>query len=76
MRALLYYLFSRSMWAQPAPVVAARQMRALLVYLFSLSARAQAVTVVAGTTVESAALASVRSVGIDSASHCFGWQDR
>jgi hypothetical protein len=47
-------------------------MRAQLGLLFSLSARDQAATVVAGTTGEGAAMASVRSAGMGSASHCGG----
>jgi hypothetical protein len=43
--------------------------RALLWPLFPWSAWAQTGTVVAGTTVEGAALVSVLSVGVGSASH-------
>jgi hypothetical protein len=46
-----------------------RQVRALLRSLFSWSAWAQAATVLADTTGEGAALASVRLVGVVSASH-------
>jgi hypothetical protein len=44
--------------------------RALLWTLFAPSALAQPATVVGGTTGEGTALASVRSVGLGSASHC------
>jgi hypothetical protein len=50
--------------------------RALLWLLFPRSAWAQTATVVAGTTVEGAALASVPSVGVGSASHCGVGDDR
>jgi hypothetical protein len=47
-------------------------MRALLWPLYACSAWAEAATVVADTTGGSAALASVRLVGMGSASHCGG----
>jgi hypothetical protein len=50
--------------------------RALLSLLSSLSAWAQPATVVAGTKVEGAALASLRSMGVGSTSHCGGGHDR
>jgi hypothetical protein len=51
--------------------------RALLLTLFARSAWAQPATVVMpGTTAEGAALASVLSVGVGSASHCGGGHDR
>jgi hypothetical protein len=45
-------------------------MRALLWTLFDRSAGVQPATVVAETTIEGAALASVRSVGVGTARHC------
>ena len=54
----------------------APQLKALLRPLFILSAWAQSATVVSGTTVESAALDSVRLVVVGSASHCGGGHDR
>jgi hypothetical protein len=53
----------------------ARQLIALLWSLFARSAWAQPATLVAGTTVEGAALASVRSVRVGSASHSL-WRTR
>jgi hypothetical protein len=50
-------------------------MRALLWPLFARSEWAQAATVVAGTKNEGAVLASIRSVGVGSASHCVGGHD-
>jgi hypothetical protein len=50
----------------------ARHVRALICPLFARSALAQPDTVVAGTTGEGAALATVRLVGVGSASHCGG----
>jgi hypothetical protein len=44
--------------------------RALLCPLFSRSTWSRPATVVAGMTVDCAALASVRSVGVGSANHC------
>jgi hypothetical protein len=49
--------------------------RALLLPAFAQSAWAQPATAVAGTTGEGAALASVRSVGVGSASLCSGGHD-
>jgi hypothetical protein len=46
--------------------------RALLWPLFARTAWSQTATVVADTTVEGAALASVRLVGVGSANHCGG----
>jgi hypothetical protein len=59
-----------------APWWRARQVRALLWPLFPRSAWAQPSTVVAVTTGEGAALASVRSVGVSSASHWGDGDDR
>jgi hypothetical protein len=50
-------------------------MRAQLLPLFAWSAWAQPATVVAGTTVQGAAPASVRSVGVGSARNCGGGHD-
>jgi hypothetical protein len=75
-RVLFWPPISRSYWAQPATVFAARKMRALLGPLFSLSVWAKAATVVASTTGEGAALVCFCSVGVGSASHCFGGHDR
>jgi hypothetical protein len=50
--------------------------RALICPQFPRSAWAQPGTEVAGTTVEGAALASVSSVGVDSASQCVVGDDR
>jgi hypothetical protein len=75
-RALLWHLFvgrrglSQTLWWRT------RQLRALLWTLFERSAWAQPATVVADTTGEGAALASVRSVGVGSYSHCVGGHDR
>jgi hypothetical protein len=52
-----------------------RQVMALLWPLFDLSGWAQSVPVVAGTSVEGAALATVRSVDVGSDSHCDGGHD-
>jgi hypothetical protein len=54
----------------------ARQLRALLWPLFHRSAWAQPATVVAGTSVEDAALAFVLSVGLGSARHWDGGDNR
>jgi hypothetical protein len=54
----------------------AREVRALLWQLFARSAWPQTATVVASTTGEGAALASVRSIGVGTARHCGGGQDR
>jgi hypothetical protein len=51
-------------------------MRALLWPLFASSAWAQPAAVVAGTTVADAALASVRSFVVGSATHFVGGHDR
>jgi hypothetical protein len=48
------------------------QFKALLWHLIVWSSWAQPATVVASTTVDGAALASLRSVGVGSASHCVG----
>jgi hypothetical protein len=69
-------LFTRSAWAQPATVLRARQVKALLWPLFAWSEWAKPDTVLAGKTGESAALASVRSVGVVTFSHCGGGNDR
>jgi hypothetical protein len=61
---MLWPLFARSVCSQVAPVLATRQMRELIGPLFTLSAWAQAAIVVVGTKGDSAALASVRSVGL------------
>jgi hypothetical protein len=46
--------------------------RALLSHLFAWLAKVQPAVVVEGTKVEGASLASVRVVGVGSASHCVG----
>ena len=69
MREQLWPLFDRSAWAQPAPLLAKKQMKALLGSLFSLSAWAQIATVVADTTGVGVAVASVRSFGMGSVSN-------
>jgi hypothetical protein len=51
-------------------------MRVMTWPLYARSAWSQPTTVVAGTTSEGATLASVRSVGVGSASHCGGGYDR
>jgi hypothetical protein len=53
-----------------------RQVRGLFLPLFAWSAWAQPATVVAGTSGEGASLATVRSIGVGSASHCGGGHDR
>jgi hypothetical protein len=53
-----------------------RQVRVLHWPLFSRATWAQPATAVACTTGEGVALASVRSVGVGSASHCGGGHDR
>jgi hypothetical protein len=53
-----------------------RHVKAMHWLLFSWSSWVQAGTVLAGTTGEGIALASVRSVGVGSASHCCGGHDR
>jgi hypothetical protein len=53
----------------------ARQVRTLIWPLFDRSTWAQPDTVLAGTTVEGAILASDRSVGVGSISHCGGEHD-
>jgi hypothetical protein len=50
----------------------ARYVRALIRPLFACSAWAQPATVVVGTPGEGSDLASVRLVGVGSASHCVG----
>jgi hypothetical protein len=57
-------------------MLAARQRRALLGPLSSLSNWAQATTAVEGKTGEGAAMASLGSVGLGSASYCGGGHDR
>jgi hypothetical protein len=74
-RALLWPLFAQSAWAQAATWWFARQVRALLWPLFDRSAWAQPATELAGTTVEGAALDSIRSFGVGSASDCGGGHD-
>jgi hypothetical protein len=64
--------FARSAWDQSATVVSGT----IDWPLFARSARAQPATVVAGTTRESNTLASVRSVGVGTASLCVGGHDR
>jgi hypothetical protein len=54
------------------PLMWRAQLRAVIWPLSSRSAWAQPATVVAGTTVEGAALASVRLVGVVSTCHCGG----
>jgi hypothetical protein len=74
-RALHLPLFARSVWAQPATVVFARHVMALLWPLFARSPWAQPTIVVAITTGEGAFLASVRLIGVCSASHSGGEHD-
>jgi hypothetical protein len=50
--------------------------KALLWPLFACTTWSEAATVVAETTGEGPALASVRLVGVGSASHCVGGHDR
>jgi hypothetical protein len=76
LRELIWHLFDRSAWAQPATVVAGRQVRALQWTLLSWSAWSQTATVSAGTTCQGDALAAVRSVGVGLASHLVGWHYR
>jgi hypothetical protein len=76
MRALLWPLFARSAWAQADTVVLGTTGEALLRPLIARSALVMPATVVAGTIGEGAALASDRLVGVDSASHCGGGNDR
>jgi hypothetical protein len=71
-RALYRPLFSGSAWPHPAILVLALQLKKLVWPLFPPSAWAQPVTVEAGTKCEGAAIASVCSVGVGTASHCGG----
>jgi hypothetical protein len=57
--------------AQPATVLA-RQVMAMQWKLFAWSSWSHSATVVAVTKVEGAAIATIRSVGVISASHCGG----
>jgi hypothetical protein len=63
-------LFDRSAWDQPVTVWRARQVREHFWPLFSWSAWVQPASEVAGLTGVCAALASVRSVGINTTTHC------
>jgi hypothetical protein len=76
MRALLSHLFAWSTRSSQQLWWRSRMLRALLWPLFAFTARAQPATVVAYTKVEGAALASVLLVGVGSASHCGGWDNR
>ena len=70
MTALLWPLFERSSWAQPAMCWRARNVRAALSPLFARSAWAQPVTVEAGRTFDDAVVASVCSVGVSTSRDC------
>jgi hypothetical protein len=65
--ALLWSLFARLAWAQPAIVVASMTVRVILWPLIVLLASDQTGTVVVDTTGEGDVLASVRLVGVGSA---------
>ena len=75
-RALLWPLFARSAWAQPAIVLAGTKVEGAALASISWSAWALPATVLAGTTVEGAPLASVRLFGEASGRHCGGGHDR
>jgi hypothetical protein len=70
--SLFWPLYSRKAWAQPATVVAGTRGGKPFWPLFARLAWAHAATVVAGTIVEGAALASVRLIGVDTDSLCYG----
>jgi hypothetical protein len=71
-RALLMPLFARSASTQPSSVVLSTNGEGGFWPLFARSACAQAASEVTNTTGEDAALATVRLVGVGSASHCGG----
>jgi hypothetical protein len=73
---MLLHLFARSACAQLATVLAGMTVEGLALALFSPSAWASPATVLTGTTGEGAAEDPFLTVGVGSATHSGGVQDR
>jgi hypothetical protein len=75
-RALLWPQFTLSTWALAVTVMADNSGEGLVWPLFTWSVLAQSATELAVTTDKGEGLASVRSLGVCSTSHCDGGHDR